>query len=264
MVVLEDSSIFGAGFLNGGLHALSGIDHLAAILPLVVGRQKWRAGYRGFLWSLGHGMPAYIMGYVGYALKESITTNASMKTLTDMSGIIVGLTLATIGITGIYDIQLDNYELQSGKYDPRSTKGVKSPSKTPLSIFLNGFLMGFSWDSLPSLAPALALSDFSELFIFLSSYVVGTVIFVTIFAAVVGECTAFMANAVSNLSAKMSFVASVTSVIVGTIWLTTAIRTMMESQPLHILSLCTTIAAGAPLLVLGAFVPTAIKKVFSS
>lgn len=52
----------GGGVLSGGLHAVSGPDHLAALLPRVMG-QKWYSSMRiGATWGLGHGFSATIIG----------------------------------------------------------------------------------------------------------------------------------------------------------------------------------------------------------
>ncbi|CAN0493441.1 unnamed protein product, partial [Hapterophycus canaliculatus] len=50
------------GVLSGGLHAVSGPDHLAALLPRIMG-QKWHNSMRiGATWGLGHGFSATFIG----------------------------------------------------------------------------------------------------------------------------------------------------------------------------------------------------------
>lgn len=50
------------GVLAGGLHAVSGPDHLAALLPRIMG-QKWHNSMRiGATWGLGHGFSATVIG----------------------------------------------------------------------------------------------------------------------------------------------------------------------------------------------------------
>lgn len=52
----------GGGLLAGGLHAISGPDHLAALLPRIMG-QRWRNSMRiGATWGLGHGFSATVIG----------------------------------------------------------------------------------------------------------------------------------------------------------------------------------------------------------
>lgn len=52
----------GGGVLSGGLHAVSGPDHLAALLPRIMG-QKWHSSMRiGATWGLGHGFSAMVIG----------------------------------------------------------------------------------------------------------------------------------------------------------------------------------------------------------
>lgn len=65
MVGLLNAAVFatvGGGVLAGGLHAVSGPDHLAALLPRIMG-QKWHNSMRiGATWGLGHGFSATVIG----------------------------------------------------------------------------------------------------------------------------------------------------------------------------------------------------------
>jgi len=48
------------GLLAGGVHVLSGPDHLAAVAPLAVqDRSAWRSGLR---WGLGHSSGVLLVG----------------------------------------------------------------------------------------------------------------------------------------------------------------------------------------------------------
>ena len=61
-------STVGGGLLAGGLHAISGPDHLAALLPRIMGK-KWHSSMRiGATWGLGHGFSATV---IGLAVRES-------------------------------------------------------------------------------------------------------------------------------------------------------------------------------------------------
>lgn len=65
LVGLANAAAFatvGGGLLAGGLHAISGPDHLAALLPRIMG-QRWRNSMRiGATWGLGHGFSATVIG----------------------------------------------------------------------------------------------------------------------------------------------------------------------------------------------------------
>ena len=60
-VLLLDAKFLAAtvgGLFAGGLHAVTGPDHLAALLPLCIGRRWWLASCTGAYWGLGHGIGA--------------------------------------------------------------------------------------------------------------------------------------------------------------------------------------------------------------
>ena len=65
VVAMANAAAFatvGGGVLAGGLHAVSGPDHLAALLPRIMG-QKWHNSMRiGATWGLGHGFSAMAIG----------------------------------------------------------------------------------------------------------------------------------------------------------------------------------------------------------
>lgn len=65
-----NASFAPGGVLAGGLHAVSGPDHLAALLPRIMG-QKWHKSMRiGATWGLGHGFSATV---IGLAVRRSIS-----------------------------------------------------------------------------------------------------------------------------------------------------------------------------------------------
>lgn len=64
----SDSSIVSAivaGALAGSLHAVTGPDHLAALLPMCMGRRWYRSMNVGGQWGLGHGVGASLMVRAG-------------------------------------------------------------------------------------------------------------------------------------------------------------------------------------------------------
>lgn len=58
-----------AGSLGGSLHAISGPDHLAAVLPRCIGKRWWVSSRVGALWAVGHGVSASIIGLIAFLLK---------------------------------------------------------------------------------------------------------------------------------------------------------------------------------------------------
>ena len=60
------------GMAAGALHAISGPDHLAAVIPRCVGLPWHRAGRIGAVWGFGHGLSATSIGLLGYAFKSGL------------------------------------------------------------------------------------------------------------------------------------------------------------------------------------------------
>mmetsp|Transcript_35170 Transcript_35170/g.35813 ORF Transcript_35170/g.35813 Transcript_35170/m.35813 type:complete len:307 (+) Transcript_35170:35-955(+) len=261
-------STFGAGFLNGGLHALSAPDHIAALIPFSIGKRWWQGMYFGASWSIGHGISAFIIGYIGYQITHisSISSTSLIDFLTRMSGFAVGITLTVIGLMGVYETSLESTHesikdempdfTPSGKIDPSTKKSLSAPA-----LFLNGLLLGFSWDLLPSLAPAVSMSTVDALMLYLTAYVIGTVLCVALAAAIVGECTMFLVGSVPDLPVKLALIASTISVLIGSIWLATATHEQLQvsmteetaesSWSQSNATLLTALAGAAPLALLG-------------
>eukprot|EP00966_Prymnesium_polylepis_P235901 5455827-Prymnesium_polylepis.1 len=64
------------GTFAGGLHAVSGPDHLAALLPMCMGRRWYRAVSAGALWGIGHGVGSALVGVLGFALRGAFNIDA--------------------------------------------------------------------------------------------------------------------------------------------------------------------------------------------
>jgi hypothetical protein len=102
------------GLLSGGLHAISGPDHLAALLPPSVGKPGWYGLRLGATWGMGHGVSAIFLGMCAYFLKGRISTQFKfLQQLSLFAEALVGLSLFVIGAIGIKEnIELKN-ELES-------------------------------------------------------------------------------------------------------------------------------------------------------
>ena len=207
------ANVVGAGTLSGGLHALSGPDHLAALLPFVLG-QKWhKAAYFGSIWGLGHGLTTSLMGVIGFYVKDSLLAYKLLPQLANLADYAVGLTLIIIGVMGIYESRSEGIEEEESstqedallkvEADQRFlTEAVDIDAVNPLSvlltIFLNGCFLGMSWDGLPSLAPTLALYSWHLLCAFLVAYIAGTVLTISVASGFIGESTKWLSTVTSE------------------------------------------------------------------
>jgi len=223
--------VIGGGLFAGGLHAVAGPDHLAALLPRTVGQKWYRAGRTGALWGVGHGISVTMLGVLGYALKSRISMGTKLgKVLHGASHCLeaaVGLSLVVIGLMGIKEAREWEEELEEEpvlQTKSLSAAGVDTADHvTKVSnraVIFNGLLHGFSWDGAPSLAPALAVATWRGNIAFLFAYAVGTMTAMAVTTTFIGEGTR-RAGAVfhrPDLPQKLSFFSSLLAIAVGAVW----------------------------------------------
>ncbi|KAL3758385.1 hypothetical protein ACHAWU_005055 [Discostella pseudostelligera] len=63
------------GIFSGSLHAISGPDHLAALVPRCVGLPWHRAARIGAVWGVGHGASATLLGLVGFVIRQGLLSS---------------------------------------------------------------------------------------------------------------------------------------------------------------------------------------------
>ena len=93
------TSVIG-GTVAGGLHAISGPDHLAALLPRCLGQRWWRAARIGAVWGVGHSISVSAMVVSLYALKgraSSSAVGAVGRFLSQWTECAIGASLIFIG-----------------------------------------------------------------------------------------------------------------------------------------------------------------------
>jgi cation diffusion facilitator family transporter len=99
MLVSKLPMAIAGGAAAGGLHAISGPDHLAALLPLCLGRRWYLAATTGAIWGLGHGVGAALVGLLGFALRGTLNLDA----LSGYMEAAVGISIIIIGATGLIE-----------------------------------------------------------------------------------------------------------------------------------------------------------------
>lgn len=237
VVAMANAAAFatvGGGVLAGGLHAVSGPDHLAALLPRIMG-QKWHNSMRiGATWGLGHGFSAMVIGLAAFFFKDRLGLGHNEK-LVAMMGTwtegLVGVSLIAIGLLGLKESLLD--------YEPAPAFEAKSAGSAVVegsgnglglgkgggkAIFLNGVLHGFSWDGAPSLAPALALSSWTSVLWFLLAYCSGTMVAMSATTTLIGEGSVRVGKALDqpDIPRKLSIISSFVAITIGAVWLAKA------------------------------------------
>ncbi|CAM9107750.1 unnamed protein product [Ectocarpus sp. 6 AP-2014] len=229
----------GGGVLAGGLHAVSGPDHLAALLPRIMG-QKWHKSMRiGATWGLGHGFSATVIGLAAFFFKDRLGLGHNERLVAMMGSWtegLVGVSLIAIGLLGLKESLLD-YE-ETPAYEAKSAGsavvegggapgggGMTKSGGGERAIFFNGVLHGFSWDGAPSLAPALALSSWGSVLWFLLAYCSGTMVAMSATTTLIGEGSVRVGKALDqpDIPRKLSVVSSFVAITIGAVWLAKAV-----------------------------------------
>lgn len=220
-------SAMSSGWLSGSLHAITGSDHLASLLPIILS-QRWHSGLLyGGIWGLGHGLISFLLGFVAFGMKTVVLSNSSsaasiFREYRYLGDIASAATIVVIGIMGLLEnpgggneekqvaAQTNSLEqLESGVIDPaESTKEpniVVNESSSffllskitnytafwynnfkMITVFVQGVVLGFSLDGLPSLAPAV-VSDGHHALVFLGFYWLSTAVVMSFVACIVAE-----------------------------------------------------------------------------
>jgi hypothetical protein len=101
------------------------------------------------------------------------------------------------------------------------------------TLLLNGFIMGLSWDGLPSLAPTMLL-NFEQVIVFLGSYLFSTAFIMAVVSGMIGESSSFLSSSLSQKSEgaetaneetsehfanRFALLTSFTAGVIGFLWL---------------------------------------------
>lgn len=217
------------GFMSGGLHAIAGPDHLAALIPRVCGQRWYIAGRTGALWGVGHGISATLLGVTAFALKSRLNNMRGLRWLLQGASsaleIAVGASLIVIGLLGIK-------EAREWEDDDLAAKSLSAAAAEPAAkvagkraVIFNGILHGFSWDGAPSLLPALAVATWEGSVTFLLAYAFGTMATMGITTILVGEGTRKAGAMLQrpDLPQKLSMITSGIAIVIGLIWMGLAV-----------------------------------------
>lgn len=183
---LQNSAVLG-GFLSGSLHALTGADHMVALIPLIFNRRWWIGGSIGVIWGVGHSMSSSSIGCLSYLMKSYLVSSSSSSSwLIDYQHIVdfvVGITLILIGIMGYFesrevaesvhkddsssrsknDCNISVTLSDSSREVDRINAGRRTTVSALVAVFVNGCVMGLSLDGVPSLAPSLFMDSSAKL-----------------------------------------------------------------------------------------------------
>lgn len=216
-----------SGWMSGSLHAITGSDHLASILPVILS-QRWQAGLMyGLVWGFGHGLTSFALGVTALGMKSMVISPSSSTSLflhkyRYFGDFVSAATILIIGLMGLYENALDSTHSneespaspspENGEFsrsesstrasdDGSSSSGRKNVSTKYtavcydsvklLSVFVHGAALGLSLDGLPSLTPAVVLAS-NHVLVFLSSYWLSTAVIMGIASSLVAEVSRFL------------------------------------------------------------------------
>lgn len=231
-----------AGATAGAMHAVTGADHLAALLPMCMGKPWHQSCLVGGFWGLGHGIGASVMGALAFTLRGSFNVLA----LSDYLEIAVGMTLLVIGLVGLkstrdwYLGQAKKHEGGGCSHDGHSHHGlshegfdIETPALSEHSshrhsgelyrlrgstVVLTGIFHGFSGTGhLLGVIPALMMPTWKFASAYLIMFCLGTTAAMSGFTGAVGQLSLVMGARLSipDLPARLSSVTSVFAMAMG-------------------------------------------------
>ncbi|KAF6253117.1 hypothetical protein COO60DRAFT_1273879 [Scenedesmus sp. NREL 46B-D3] len=201
-----------AGLAAGFLHTLCGPDHLAALTPLTIGRNRAAASALGALWGFGHSTGQLILGLVFVDRFHDF-----VPALSKWSGTVVGLTLIAIGLMGIYETYFEGQheEEQQGELQLAVAGAGRRRQLVGLATYATGIVYGLQPDALFVVIPALALPTKLAAIAYCSMFVFGTVAAMGGYTLVIGTTSAALTKERPWLQAHLSTIASSIAIVVG-------------------------------------------------
>lgn len=212
-----------AGIGAGLVHVFSGPDHLAAIAPLAMKRQRgaWLTGLR---WGFGHASGVIFVGILSLILRGILPVDL----ISSWSDRLVGALLIGIGLWTLRKALVihthahvhDGATHEHIHIHGRGGKGqaVKRHAHTHAAFGI-GTLHGLSGSShFLAIIPALAMPSTLLAVIYLGCYGVGTVLAMILFASAINSLSMRFAGTVKVYRAFM-FACSGLAMAVGCVWL---------------------------------------------
>ena len=212
-----------SGVLAGAVHVATGPDHLAALLPLSVGR-RLRAFGTGARWGVGHSAGVLLVGLLAVALRHRL----DLEVVGAWGEGLVGVVLIAIGTLGVR---------RALRVEIHAHPHAHQPGASPDHVHLHAHLSGreghlhdhtaFAAGTMHGVAgtahllgvlPAVALPGWGA-GVYLGSFALGTILAMGSFAALVGEGSARLSGDVPRLVQRLLLGASATTVAVGVAWL---------------------------------------------
>lgn len=224
------------GFLAGAVHVVTGADHLAALLPLSVGR-RLRAFAVGARWGVGHSAGVLLIALLAVALRERL----DLELVGAWGERLVGVMLVALGILGIREaLRLrihahghDHDQPQHGHvhlhlHGPATAHAVPADGAATLhrhahTAFAAGTLHGVAGTAhILGVLPAVAMPDAASSGAYLAAFALGSILAMGSFSAIVGEASARASTTTPRLLKSLMYAAGSLTILVGLAWIVLA------------------------------------------
>jgi len=214
--------IIAAGIGAGLVHVFSGPDHLAAIAPLAIKRQRgaWITGLR---WGAGHASGVAFVGILSLLLRGLLPVDLISNWSDRLVGaLLIGIGLWTLRKALLIHTHAHEHEGESHEHihihSRNGAHAVKRHVHTHAAFGI-GTLHGLSGSShFLAIIPALAMPSSALAIVYLGCYGLGTVLAMILFASVINSLSARFAGT-AKIYRGVLFACSGRAVTVGCIWM---------------------------------------------
>ncbi len=224
-------AILWAGLASGLVHVVTGLDHMAALMPLSMGR-RWRAAFLGVRWGLGHTMGVVFIALMAVEIKQLAGEVLNLDALGEWAERLVGFMLIAIGAFGIRAAFRMHLHAHSHSHDGSEHEHLHvhasdgHPVHAPAghahshTAFLAGVLHGLAGTAhVLAVLPAVGLNTRAQSWSYLAAFGVGTVMAMGAFAGVIGMTSASLGKRGPKLMRAMMIGASCVCILVGIGWI---------------------------------------------
>jgi ABC-type nickel/cobalt efflux system permease component RcnA len=230
-------AVVASGLIAGVIHVVSGVDHLAALMPLSVGK-RWSAVFLGLRWGIGHTAGVIVVALLAVALKQQLDIASVLGVWAES---LVGVMLIAIGLYGIrrgmkYEIHEHQHEhdgdnhmhahthRKGGAVHAEGESGAQAGEGHHLShehaAFMAGILHGVAGTShFLGVLPAVALPTWLLSGTYLAGYGAGSIVAMGAFAAMIGAATSRRGVDTPRFVRNALYVTSAIAIAVGVAWL---------------------------------------------
>ncbi|MCB9765141.1 MAG: hydantoin utilization protein A [Alphaproteobacteria bacterium] len=215
------------GLAAGSLHVVSGPDHLAALAPLAL-EDRARAGWRGAIWGLGHGLGVVAAGGLGLLARAWV----DLAVVSAWSERLVGVLLVGLGVWALrraraLTIHAHPHHHEATGHSHLHVHTGAHPHDHPRAhrrhthaAFGVGVLHGAAGAGhLFGVLPALALET-PDAVLYLLGYLVAAVLSMAAFGGALGQLLRWGSPAAVR---RLVAVSGLVAIAVGVVWLATTL-----------------------------------------